>query len=390
MSPLALLFLTLFNSVLGLSILFPILGPLARELGLSEVQVGLFSTGYALMQFLLSPYWGRRSERGRKPVLLLGILGFAFSFFLFGFFALLGQKGLFPQGLLFPLLLLSRLLGGAFSSATLPTAQAYVADVTGREGRTAGMALLGAAFGLAVILGPALGAGLAALLGLLAPVFFSAGIALLNALFVRLALPESRPRGSGEGGRLSSLDPRVFPLLLVGFALNTSSVALEQTVAFYFQDRLGLSGVATARAVGEALVLYGLVAVFIQGFVVRRLSWPPRTLLLLGLLLGIAGFLVLILACSFPILTLGLALQGAGAALAGPGVTAALSLAVGEGEQGLVAGLNSSAQALGRMLGPVLGTGLYRLAPEAPYLLGAGLLLLVLLGLPTLFRRVRL
>lgn len=132
MSPVGLLFLTLFNSILGLSILFPILGPLGRELGLSEVQVGLFSTGYALMQFLLSPLWGRLSERGRKPILLLGILGFAVSFFLFGIFALLGQKGHFPSGLLFSLLLLSRLLGGAFSSATLPTAQAYVADITGR------------------------------------------------------------------------------------------------------------------------------------------------------------------------------------------------------------------------------------------------------------------
>lgn len=101
MSPLALLFLTLFNSVLGLSILFPILGPLGRALGLTEVQVGLFSTGYALMQFLLSPYWGRRSERGRKPVLLVGILGFAASFLLFGVFALLGERGLVPPGLLF-------------------------------------------------------------------------------------------------------------------------------------------------------------------------------------------------------------------------------------------------------------------------------------------------
>ncbi|GAB5603299.1 MFS transporter [Thermus sp. FJN-A] len=390
MSPLALLFLTLFNSILGLSILFPILGPLGRELGLSEVQVGLFSTGYALMQFLLAPYWGRRSERGRKPVLLLGILGFAASFLLFGLFALLGQRGLLGLGPLFLLLLAARLLGGAFSSATLPTAQAYVADVTGRESRTAGMALLGAAFGLAVILGPALGAGLAALFGLLAPVFFSAGVALVNALFVYLALPESRPRGTQEAKRLSPWDQRVFPLLLLGFALNLSGVALEQTVAFYFQDRLGLGGVETARSVGLALVLYGLVAVFIQGFLVRQRSWPPRTLLLLGLPLGTLGFLVLVLGHSFWALALGLALQGAGAALAGPGVTAALSLAVGEGEQGLVAGLNSSAQALGRMLGPVLGTGLYRLAPEAPFLLGAGLLLLALLFLPALFRRVRL
>lgn len=390
MSPLGLLFLTLFNSVLGLSILFPILGPLGRELGLSEVQVGLFSTGYALMQFLLSPYWGRRSERGRKPVLLLGILGFAASFLLFGLFALLGEKGHLPPGLLFPLLLLARLLGGAFSSATLPTAQAYVADVTGRESRTAGMALLGAAFGLAVILGPALGAGLAALFGLLAPVFFSSGIALLNALFVALVLPESRPKGKEMASRLSPWDGRVFPLLLLGFALNLSGVALEQTIAFYFQDRLGLSGLETARKVGLALALYGLVAVFVQGVLVRKLSWPPRTLLLLGLPLGILGFLVLVLARDFWGLALGLALQGAGAALAGPGVTAALSLAVGEGEQGLVAGLNSAAQALGRMLGPLVGTGLYRLLPEAPYLLGAGLLALTLVFLPVLWRRARL
>ncbi|RTI02967.1 MFS transporter [Thermus scotoductus] len=389
MSPVGLLFLTLFNSILGLSILFPILGPLGRELGLTEVQVGLFSTGYALMQFLLSPLWGRLSEKGRKPILLLGILGFAVSFLLFGLFALLGQRGLVSAGLLFPLLLLARLLGGAFSSATLPTAQAYVADITGREHRTAGMALLGAAFGLAVILGPALGAGLAAWFGLLAPVFFSSGIAFLNALFVALVLPESRPQGSQEAGHLSPWDGRVFPLLLLGFSLNLSGVALEQTIAFYFQDRLGLSGVETARSVGLALVLYGFVAVFIQGFLVRRFSWPPRTLLLLGLPVGILGFLLLVVAHGFPLLALGLALQGAGTALAGPGVTAALSLAVGEGEQGLVAGLNASAQALGRMLGPVLGTGLYRLSPEAPYLLGAILLLAALLALPFLFRRAR-
>ncbi|TBH17563.1 MFS transporter [Thermus thermamylovorans] len=390
MSALGLLFLTLFNSVLGLSILFPILGPLGRELGLTEVQVGLLSTGYALMQFLLSPYWGRRSEGGRKPVLLLGILGFAGSFLLFGLFALLGQGGHLPPEALFPLLFLARVVGGAFSSATLPTAQAYVADVTGRENRTAGMALLGAAFGLAVILGPALGAGLAALFGLLAPVFFSAGFALLNALFAALFLPESRTRGGPVPGRLSPWDARVFPLLLLGLSLNLAGVALEQTVAFYFQDRLSLSGVETARAVGLALAVYGLVAVFVQGFLVRKLAWPPRTLLLLGLPMAVLGFLVLVLAREFWALVLGLALQGAGAALAGPGVTAALSLAVRENEQGSVAGLNSSAQALGRMLGPVVGTGLYRLQPEAPFLLGAGLLLLSWALLPALLRRMRL
>ncbi|MGQ9754049.1 MAG: MFS transporter [Thermaceae bacterium] len=384
MSPLGILFLTLFNSILGLSILFPILGPLARELGLSEVQVGLFSTGYALMQFLFSPYWGRRSERGRKAILLLGILGFGLSFGLFGLFALLGAKGILQGQTLFLLLLATRLLGGMLSSATLPTAQAYVADLTGRESRTAGMALLGAAFGLGIIFGPALGA-LLSRFGLLTPVYFSAGLALLNALFVLRFLPESRPHSLEEPPRLSPLNPRFFPLLALGFLVSLSSVALEQTIAFYFQDQLHLDGKETAQRVGLALVLYGLVAVLIQGGVVRKVKRPPQTFILLGLPIALLGYLVLLVGKGYALLSLGLILQGAGQALAGPGVTAALSLAAGEREQGGVAGLGASAQALGRMLGPLFGTGLYTLRPELPYLLSA---LLTGLGL-FLFHRIK-
>ncbi len=389
MPALALLFLTLFNSILGLSLLFPILGPLGRSLGLSEVQVGLFSTGYALMQFLLAPYWGRRSERGRKPVLLVGILGFGVSFLLFGVLALLGQKGILKEGGLFWGLLLTRLLGGAFSSATLPTAQAYVADLTPREGRTGGMALLGAAFGLGIILGPGLGAALASGLGLLAPVFFSSLLAFLNALFAWRFLPESRPQERLEA-RLFPWRPEILALLALGLVLNLSSVALEQTVAFLYQDRLGLTPEATPARVGLALFLYGLVAVFIQGFLVRKYAWPPRTLLRWGLPLGGLGFALLAWGEGFWALTLGLLLQGAGQALALPGVTAGLSLAVGEGEQGQAAGLNASVQALGRMLGPLLGTGLYRLDPSYPYLLGGGLLLGLWLSLPLFLRQARL
>lgn len=380
MNPLPLLFLTLFNSILGLSILFPIIGPLARELHFSEVQTGLFSTGYALMQFLLAPYWGRRSEvLGRKPILLRGILGFAAGFFLFALFGWLGFKGVLSGLPLFGLMLASRLLGGAFSSATLPTAQAYLADITSRERRTQNFALLGAAFGLGVIFGPAIGAGLAGL-GLLVPVLFSASLALLNALFVRLVLPESRKAEERPATppRLGFGDPRIWPILLLGLIVNLSSVAMEQTVSFYYQDRLGLSPERTAQTVGIALVAFGLIAVFIQGFVVRAVKWSPRALLAVGLPLALLGYLGLVLAHSFWLLTGALVLLGAGGAFAGPGVTAAQSLAVSDNEQGAVAGLSSSVQALGRMLGPLVGTGLYSLHPEYPYLFSA---LFMLIGI---------
>lgn len=376
MKPLPLLFLTLFNSILGLSVLFPILGPLARDLGLSEFQTGFFSAGYALMQFLLAPYWGRRSEVvGRKPLLLLGILGFAVGFYVFGVMAWLGYQGVITGMPLFLLMLGARLLGGAFSSATLPTAQAYLADITPREKRTQNFALLGAAFGLGVIFGPAIGAALSGF-GLLVPVFFSATVALLNALFVWAILPESRKaqERAAQPPRLSWLDGRVWPILALGLIVNLASTGMEQTVAFLYQDRLNMVGSAAAKSVGSALVVFGVVAVFIQGFVLRTIKLSPRMLLGLGLPISLLGYLGLTLATTFPLLTLSLVLVGAGGALAGPGVTAAQSLAVSDGEQGAVAGLASSAQALGRMLGPLLATALYGVRLEFPYVFSAALI----------------
>lgn len=378
MKPLALLFVALFNSILGLSVLFPIVGPLGRELGFSEIQVGSFSAAYALMQFAMSTYWGKKSEQiGRKPVLLRGVVGFGVGFLGFAVVAQLAMAHVIAPTLAFALMLLTRIVGGAFSSATIPTAQAYVADVTPRGERTSGMALIGAAFGLGVVFGPGIGA-LLANISLLTPVYFSAGFAFLNALFIVLKLPEpTERRGQAQPEPLRPFDRRISPLLWIGFALSLASVAMEQTVAFYFQDRLGLDGVGTTRHVGGALFLYGLVAVFVQGFLIRRYKFTPRALLLSGLPIALGGFVTFVLALHFPALLVALTLQGLGSGLAVPGVTAALSLAVSDQEQGSVAGLNGSAQGLGRMLGPLVGTGLYGFDPTYPYAFAAILLALV-------------
>lgn len=379
MSPRGLLFITLFNSILGLSVLFPILAPLGRWLGFSEIEVGLLSTSYALMQFMMSPFWGRRSERvGRKPVLLVGIIGFALSFLAFAIFAQLGKQGAFDRWTTFGLLLAARVAGGVFSSATLPTAQAYIADTTDRADRTAGMALIGAAFGLGVVIGPAIGAALSAV-SLLAPVYFSAGFALLNAVFVWLKLPEPVKHVTApDEEHPTSLIVRMWPVLALGLVISLSSVAMEQTVAFYFQDRLHLTEHETARTVGLSLVFYGIVAVFVQGFLVRRYRWPPHVLLSAGVPIALCGFIGLIFAQGFIPLTAALAIQGIGQGLALPGVTAAASLAVGEHEQGAAAGLSHAAHGLGRVLGPVVGTGLYTLRADLPYYASSGLLLLAL------------
>lgn len=382
MRPMVLLFVALFNSILGLSVLFPVLAPLGRELGLGEVEITSLSAAYSLMQFATASFWGRRSEaRGRRPILLVGIVGFAIGFYAFGAVAQLGLDGALSKWPLFALLLATRVVGGTFSSATLPTAQAYAADISEREDRTKAMAVIGAAFGLGVIFGPAIGAGLAHLTGsLLAPVYFSASVAVINAIFVALRLPEPDRRvpAPASAPRRTSVVRRVWPLLVVGFGATLASVAMEQTVAFYFQDRLGLEELDTTRVVGLALAAYGVVAVLAQGFLVRRVSLAPTTWVRLGLPIALAGFALFVFADEYVTLTAALILQGLGQGLLLPGVTSAGSLAVGDEEQGAVAGAHSASQALARTIGPILGGSLYALRHELPYVFGAALLTLVL------------
>ena len=314
-----LLFLALFMSIVGFSILFPILAPLSRSLGLSEVEVGWLSTSYSLMQFIGSPYFGKLSERvGRKPVLLLGVFGFALGFGSFGLIAHFGQMGRLPHTTLFALLVSARMLGGFLSSATLPSAQAYIADITERHERASGMALVGAAFGLGLIFGPVIGAVLSRF-GLLTPIWVSMCVALFNGLFIATSLPVMDQGDATNGGpvmdhRVIEETPhhegmlrRTWPILAVAFVTVLASVAMEQTIAFLYQDTLKLTAKSTAHTVGIALGAYGIAAVMAQGFVVRRLNWSPQTLMRAGVSIGLFGFGGLIVSHSFGFLTASMA-----------------------------------------------------------------------------------
>jgi MFS family permease len=383
-----LLFFALFNSIVGFSILFPILAPLSRSLGLSEVQVGWLATSYSLMQFIGSPYFGRLSERvGRKPVLLLGVVGFAVSFGSFGVVAKMGEAGLFHPATLFALLLAARVLGGLLSSATLPAAQAYIADLTDRKDRAAGMALVGAAFGLGIIFGPIIGA-LLSRFGLLVPIWTSMGLALLNALFIAQRLPSTHPKPVRAASAVEGVLRRTLPTLALAFVTVIASVAMEQTIAFLYQDTLRLDARSTARFVGLALGLYGTFAVLAQGLLARRVKWSPVVLMRIGVVIGMFGFVGLVLARSITMLSIAMALQGLGYGLAMPGISALLSLSAEDHEQGEVAGLNSATQALGRTVGPLLGTSLYKLNPRYPYMFSL-LMLAAVMGILVLGSRWR-
>ncbi len=216
------------------------------------------------------------------------------------------------------------------------------------------------------------------------PVFFSAGLGLLTALLAAGTLRETRPPGnvdSRTGPAWALLRGPTLFILGVGALYTLASVGMEQTIGFYVQDTLRLTPARTATTVGIMLAIFGFLAAAVQGGAIRPLSkrLSPALLIPAGLLVMAAGMLLLPAGVGFWGITGALALVGVGSAILGPSLSAALSLGAGEHAQGQVAGLNSSALALGRMTGPLIGTGLYqKVSHGAPYLFSGGVLLALL------------
>lgn len=375
--PISLLFVAVLGGFMGQTIIFPILAPLSREVGLSEFQLGLLITLAALVVVLASPFWGRVSDaRGRKPVLLTGMVVSSLGLYAFAAVSGFGLAGVLSVPVIFALMITSRgVLFGAGLAAVPVSAQAYVADVTpGEKERTSGIAAVGAAQGLALVLGPALG-GVLAGFGLLVPLYVAPTLVLLVAALVWLRLPPAPERKeSGPTPRLSPLDGRLWPFLVVGFGLFLSLSVTQITIGFLFQDRLALSARETAQAAGFGLFAAGIALVLAQAVLVPRLGWPPLRLMRSGIPMAFTGFVLLTFAQNFWLITLALALLGFGLGLSIPGYTAAPTLLVASGEQGGVAGLIAATNALTFVVGPLVGTALYGLAPGYPYIVSAVLI----------------
>ncbi|MCU0490389.1 MAG: MFS transporter [Chloroflexaceae bacterium] len=371
MPPARLMLLGLFGAYMGFAMLAPVLAPLFRELGLSEFQAGMTASAGAVAWALMGAFWGRRSDAvGRKPVFLIGLAGLGVGFLLFSAIAHLGLVGLLGGGLLFALLFVGRIIGGALFSASPAAAQAYIADVSPPEERTKQMALVGAATGMGFVLGPAL-SGVLAGFGLLAPLYIGAALPLLAAAFVAWRVPNPPQQNVREAApRLNPLDGRFWPFLLVGITANLAIIMAQITIGFRIQDRFGFDAQHTAQISGVCFVIAGVTLVATQLLIVRRLGWPPRTLVRLGLPLSAAGYALLLLAPNLPLIFVAFALVAMGLGLNEPGFTAAMTLAVDSTEYGAVSGMTASVIGLASVVGPLLGTGLYELGADWPYLFG--------------------
>jgi MFS family permease len=361
--------------------LFSILPPAAREIGITPFQVStIFATSASLWVFV-SPMWGRRSDVwGRRPVILIGLLGFALSMGLLAGMIHIGLHKLLPAIAVYPLMVASRSLFALFGSGTGPASQAYVADRTSRLERTAGVALVNAAMGLGETVGPGVGAALAAI-GLLTPLYLSAGLAVLSAVMIWAFLPEDDPpraTGMPRAAKLRIRDPRVLPFLLVATSLQAVRATTVITLAFFLQDTLQLSAQQTVQYSGIGFVTLAVSGLFAQLVVVQRFRPSARWMIWSGLPLMLASFVLLATGGLFSTYLVALTSLGIGLGLVRPGNAAAASLAVEAHEQGAAAGLVGGVSVIGNVFGPMLGTKLYQIMPIGPYVLNGAVMACVL------------
>lgn len=376
-----LLFAALMCIGMGQSMLFSILPPAARALGISPFQISTVFAVSASIWVFVSPWWGRMSDVwGRRPVILVGLLGYALSMSLLGAVIAFGHEGILAPAAVYPLMIGSRSLFALLGSGTGPASQAYVADRTTVGERAAAVAFMGAGMGLGETVGPGIGALLVAV-GLTAPLHLSAILAATSAFAVWRLLPETGPphqQIATRPVRLRATDRRVVPFLVVGAALQAVRAITTITLALFLQDTLALTAEATVRHASVGFVVLAVSALFAQLIIIQRFRPTSRTMLVLGLPLMLLACVLLAVSDGYGIVLVALGALGVGMGLVRPGSAAAASISVEPEEQGGVAGLLGGVTVLGNVFGPMIATTLYALTPRAPSLLNAALLSAVL------------
>lgn len=352
---------------MGQSLMFIIIAPLAREIGMSEIQYGLSFTIANFAMVFTAPYWGRKSDTwGRRPVFIFGIAGCGLGYLLM---ALAMQAGVWEiasvWGVFF-LLLLSRGVFAVTTPAIYSASSAYIADITDRKNRAQGMALIGGANSLGLIIGPALGGSLA-FIAILFPMYFASAIAGMVALITFLHLREPERHDKGNNVKLKWNDKRILPFMAMWLTFFTGFTSLQFITAFYMADHIGITDTREiVYLLSIASLCQAVIAVAMQTAVLQVIKIPQVVLMRLCLPLFIAGLIILGSASSVPAVFVAYAMFGFSFSMAGPGFNGGMSLSVKSHEQGAAAGFVASATTLGVIIGPLVGTSLYSLAPTVP------------------------
>lgn len=354
------------------SVVFSLLPLIGTDLGLTTRQITLIGSCAALMVFLVSPWWGRKSDQwGRRTSILIGVGGYCFSALLLVLFFTLSQMQLIAVDTLYYGVFASRLLQAFLIAAMLPAITAYVIDITLPDERAVGLSQTGAAHGVGAIVGPSL-----VMLGawsLLAPLYAAVVLALCIAVLVAKFLVEPTRHAStaqhheAPAGKLGYFDVRYRHLLLVGVIVYLGMSVSTQMMGFYLPYVTGRDALSSATLLGITQALMAGATVFGQLILVQRLGWSPSKLLQVGIPLMVLGFGLLAIATGVSLLCVSVVLLGLGLGITGPGFSAAVSLSAEANEQGAIAGFLAACPALGYVIGPFGAGVLYEWYPRAPF-----------------------
>ncbi|MGD8904855.1 MAG: MFS transporter [Anaerolineae bacterium] len=364
--------LTLGVVMLGFGMVMPIFPFYIESMGASATELGLLVAISPFIQLVASPMWGSISDRrGRKPVLVVGLLGYGISMVLFGLSTELWM------------LFVARGVGALLSAATMPTTMAYVSDSTSEQDRGGGMGALGAAMGLGMVLGPALG-GLLGSESLSTPFFLTAAVCLVTLVLVLLLLPESLPAEARRQtktafkpiAQIRELQRALFGplgvLLLMAFLVSFGLTNFQGIFGYYALKKFGYG----TEEVGWILTVMGVVSAVTQGVLTGPLTkrWGEATVIKATLLASAVGFGLLLAANSLPTILLTTGLFTLPNALLRPAVIS-LTSKQADTQQGVAMGLNNSFNSLGRIAGPIWAGFAFDLNYSYPYLSGALIML---------------
>lgn len=400
------LFLVMLTAAAGNTAMQSVMPTIGRALDIPDFWVSLAYTWSALLWVLMAPYWARQSDRrGRKPLMLLGTLGFIWSMAICGVILWLGLSGWLLPATTFLIFAAARGLYGGFGSAAPPAVQAYVAARTDRKNRTAALSVIASSFGLGTILGPALAPAFVLPIegGLAMPLIVFAFLGCLVWLAVTFLLPNDTPRHKARGtissepsigglsvasaparddldddddgpaGRLRWRDRRILPWLLVGVLGGHGHAVILGVIGFLVIDRLAVPLGEAQQAIGIVLMAGAGATLLAQWGLIPHLKVPPKRLVIWGFVLGVAGCLVTAAVTSLHGMTLGFAITSMGMGLFRPGFTSGASLAVNRAEQGQVAGMVASVNGAAFVAAPALGVLIYGFWMPLPFLISAAL-----------------
>jgi len=392
-------FLAVLIDLIGFGLVLPLIPFYASEFKATPITIGLIYSIYSFAQLICSPFWGNLSDKiGRRPIMLISTFGACIAYIVFGLAGSIAT------------LFISRLFAGVMGG-NISAAQAYVADVTTHEDRAKGMGLIGAAFGIGFLLGPAIASLLISpkFLSLfhineaykyMIPGFFAAGLSLLSFIFVYFKLPETviknqTQKTDPERISKSSIFSKsfwanilaerpsgpkfLFPILILCvFLLSFGQASLYSSFPLFCKTQLNIS----VEKVGLLFAFMGLIAIFVQGGLIRVLvkKFKEEKIFLVGSILMVIGFCLIPLSATKNHLLLMLIPLALGGSLTAPTLTSFISKEADPSKQGQAMGTSQGISALGRATGPAWGGFLYSISFIAPFVVTAGIIVLTVIA----------